>query len=73
MARSNADQATDGRGRRNGNGAMYRQQHSKQLILKTIIEIISTMSDDSDMQRGPAARWRRTPARGTPQDCHRHR
>ena len=31
---------------------------STQLMLKTIIEIISTMSDDSDkrMQRGPAVR-----------------
>ena len=29
---------------------------STQLILKTIIEIISTMSDDSDMQREPAVR-----------------
>jgi hypothetical protein len=31
---------------------------STELILKTIIEIISTMSDDSDkrMQRGPAVR-----------------
>jgi hypothetical protein len=49
---------TDGRGRRNRNGAMYRQQHIYATDTKTIIEIISTMSDDSDkrMQREPAVR-----------------
>jgi hypothetical protein len=53
ISRSRPDGArkTDGRGRRNGNGEVHRQQHFHALMLKAIIQIISTMADDPDKYR----------------------